>query len=124
MNDDLKDIASQFLELAAAGCAREGASQLVSPHFRHHNVYFPGDGAALFDAMDKNAADFPGKQLEVVHALQDGDMVATLCKVRHTPTETGYAVNHWFRFENGKIAELWDLAQQVPADSPNQYGAF
>jgi predicted SnoaL-like aldol condensation-catalyzing enzyme len=124
MTEELKDIAAQFLELAASGCARQGASQFVTRDFRHHNVHFPGDGYALFEAMDRNAAEFPGKQLEVVHALQDGDMVSTLCKVRHTPTEKGYAVNHWFRFENGKIAELWDLAQEIPADSPNQYGAF
>jgi predicted SnoaL-like aldol condensation-catalyzing enzyme len=121
---DLKPVARQFLALAAAGNARAGASKLVAPGFRHHNMHFAGDGAALFEAMDKNAAQFPGKRLDVVHALQDGDMVSTLCKVQHTPDEAGYAVAHVFRFENGKIAELWDLAQEIPKDSPNQYGPF
>ena len=29
-----------------------------------------------------------------------------------------------FRFENGRIAELWDVGQPMPEESPNQYGMF
>jgi predicted SnoaL-like aldol condensation-catalyzing enzyme len=121
---DLKVTAIAFLQHAAAGRAKAEGAKLVAPAFRHHNVHFTGDGEALFEAMDNNAAQFPGKTLEVVHALQEGDMVSTLCKVQHTQDEAGYAVAHLFRFEHGKIAELWDLAQEIPKDSPNQYGAF
>ena len=74
--------------------------------------------------MDKNAAQFPDKALTVMHAVQEGDLVSTLCHVRHTQEEAGWAVNHWFRFEDGKIAELWDLAQEIPQDSPNRNGPF
>jgi len=123
MAADPKAVATQFLKLAAAGNARQGAAQLVTRDFRHHNVHFPGDGESLFAAMDQNAAQFPGKQLEVVQALQEGDRVATLCMVRHTPEEPGFVVSHWFRFEDEKIAELWDLAQEIPKETPNQYGA-
>ena len=121
---DLKSIAIAFLQHAAAGRARAESMQSLAPGFRHHNVHFPGDANALLEAMDKNAAQFPGKTLEVVRAVQEGDIVSTLCKVRRTTDEAGYAVNHWFRFEGGKIAELWDLAQELPKDSPNQYGPF
>jgi predicted SnoaL-like aldol condensation-catalyzing enzyme len=31
---------------------------------------------------------------------------------------------HIFRFEQGRIVELWDLGQEVPESSPNQYGMF
>jgi len=123
-SSDLKTTAVAFLRHAARGRARDEASKFVTAGFRHHNTHFAGDGAALFDAMDKNAAQFPGKHLELVHAVQEGDLVTTLCHVRHTEEEAGYAVNHWFRFEGGKIAELWDLAQEIPAQSPNQYGPF
>jgi predicted SnoaL-like aldol condensation-catalyzing enzyme len=120
--EDLTAIATRFLQLAAAGKARDGAAQLVTPDFRHHNVHFPGDGASLFAAMDQNAAQFPDKALVVVQAIREGDRVATLCRVRHTQDEAGYVVSHWFRFEGGKIAEVWDLAQEIPKTSPNQYG--
>jgi hypothetical protein len=29
-----------------------------------------------------------------------------------------------FRFEGDRIAELWDVGQVAPADSPNEYGMF
>jgi predicted SnoaL-like aldol condensation-catalyzing enzyme len=35
-----------------------------------------------------------------------------------------FALAHIFRFENGRIAELWDIAQPAPSDSPNQNGMF
>jgi len=29
-----------------------------------------------------------------------------------------------FRFEGGKVVELWDIGQLLPNDSPNADGAF
>jgi len=40
------------------------------------------------------------------------------------PGQAGIAVIHLFRFENGKIAELWDVGQAVEPGSPNSDGAF
>jgi hypothetical protein len=31
---------------------------------------------------------------------------------------------HIFRFQNDLIAELWDIGQAVPENSPNQFGMF
>lgn len=119
-----KDIAIDFLKLAAAGRAAEAFARYAAEGFRHHNAHFPGDAKSLMTAMDANAKQFPGKTLEVKIAVQETDWVATFSKVVHTPTEKGSAVVHVFRFEGDKIAELWDVGQRVPDDSPNQYGMF
>jgi hypothetical protein len=42
--------------------------------------------------------------------------------VTFAPGDRGYALMHLFRFENGRVAELWDIAQEIPADSPNTNG--
>lgn len=34
------------------------------------------------------------------------------------------AVVHVFRFQGNLIAELWDVGQAVPENSPNEYGMF
>ena len=34
------------------------------------------------------------------------------------------AVVHIFRFEQDRVAELWDLGQPIAADSPNENGMF
>jgi len=119
-----KDIATEFLALAASGRAKEVFARYVGAGFRHHNGYFPGDAESLMTAMDENAKQFPGKTLEVKIAVEEGDKVATFSKVVHSPGEKGAAVVHIFRFSGGKIAELWDVGQAVPDESPNQYGMF
>lgn len=54
----------------------------------------------------------------------EGELVAVHSHVRQKPGDLGAAVVHIFRFEKGRIVELWDLGQPVPEKSPNQYGMF
>ncbi len=119
-----KDAAISFLELAAAGRAREAFAQYGGPGFRHHNPWFKGDADSLAAAMDENARQNPGKRLAVLRALEDGDLVAVHSSVTHSDADRGFALVHIFRFEGGRIVEAWDLAQEVPAESPNTNGMF
>ncbi len=75
-------------------------------------------------AMEENAAKNPDKVLEIQRALQDGDLVAVHSRVRQKPGDLGGAVVHIFRFQGNLIVELWDIGQEVPKDSPNEYGMF
>jgi predicted SnoaL-like aldol condensation-catalyzing enzyme len=54
--------------------------------------------------------------------LEAGDLVAVHSRVRLAPGEPEYALVHSFRFEGGRVAELWDIPMPVPENSPNQYG--
>jgi predicted SnoaL-like aldol condensation-catalyzing enzyme len=117
-------VATEFLTMAATGNAKEAFDRLVTPSFRHHNAWFPGDGQSLAKAMDDNAKQNPDKELTIRQVLEDGDRVATLAHVRHQKGESGAAVVHIFRFEGDRIAELWDVGQEIPADSPNKNGMF
>ena len=102
-----KDAAIEFLTLVASGDVREAYQQYVGQGFRHHNPYFRGDAASLMEAMEQNATKNPNKVFEVQRALQDGDHVAVLSRVRQTPGDRGGAVVHIFRFEGDRIAEFW-----------------
>ena len=119
-----KDVAVEFLDMVCSGQVREAYERHVAPGFRHHNPYFRGDAAALMQGMAENAASNPDKALAVKIVLEEGDRVAVYSHVRHKPDETGFALVHIFRFEGGRIAELWDVAQQVPQDSVNENGMF
>jgi predicted SnoaL-like aldol condensation-catalyzing enzyme len=74
--------------------------------------------------MEENAVANPGKVLEVQRALQDGNLVAVHSRVVQRPGDPGAALVHIFRFEGGLVAELWDIGQPVPEDSPNEHGMF
>ena len=121
---NLKGIATQVLHDCAAGRAREAFEQHAAPGFRHHNAHFAGDAESLATAMEENARQFPQKALQVKRAVQEGAIVVLHSHVRHTADEAGYALVHIFRFDGERIAELWDIAQEVPKDSPNENGMF
>jgi len=119
-----KDMALSFLRLAGSGKVREAYERYVAENFRHHNAYYRGDRESLLRAMEDNAAKNPNKLLDVKLAIEDGSYVAVHSHVRQHPQDRGAAVIHLFRFEDDRIAELWDVGQALPPESPNQYGMF
>ncbi len=119
-----KDAAVTFLELASMGKVREAYAQFVGAGFRHHNPFFEGSAGGLMAGMEENAGQNPNRVLEVKRAIAEGDWVVVHSHVRQKPGDLGAAVVHIFRFEAGRIVELWDLGQPVPEKSPNQYGVF
>jgi predicted SnoaL-like aldol condensation-catalyzing enzyme len=124
MTDQNKESAINFLKLASSGKVREAYSKFVGEEFKHHNPYFEGTAEALEAGMQEKANQNPEKSLDVKQALAEGDLVAVFSEVHHKRGDQGAAVMHIFRFENGRIVELWDVGQEVPENSPNQYGMF
>ncbi|HLD06438.1 MAG TPA: nuclear transport factor 2 family protein [Candidatus Nanoarchaeia archaeon] len=119
------EIAASFLRLAASGRVREAYEKHVSQAFTHHNPYFRGDRESLLIAMEEAHKASPNKSLSVKQAFADGDTVITHSLViRQNPDEPEVAAVHIFRFAGDKIAELWDIGQEIPKDSPNENGAF
>ena len=117
-------IATDFLEKCCDGHVAQAYDQYVAAGFRHHNPWFRGDAAALREGMAQNAAQFPDKSIRIVRTVEDGNDVAVLSHVHHVPGDRGFGTAHFFRFEGGRIAELWDIAQEVPEQSANENGMF
>ncbi len=119
-----KEIAREFLQMSSRGESRQAFNRYVAETFKHHNAYFKGDAITLMTAMEENARKTPGKIFTIKLILEDENFVAVHSHVKQNASDTGTAVVHIFRFENGKIAELWDLGQPIPAGMVNQYGMF
>jgi len=119
-----KEAAVNFLRMCAAGRATEGFERFAAPRFRHHNPHFTDDAEALAAGMEANARQFPDKEITVLRVIGEGDLVAVHSVVHHEKGDRGFGLVHIFRFDGDKVAELWDLAQEVPAESPNQSGMF
>ena len=124
MAESNKDIAVSFLTLASSGEVREAYSRFIGNGFKHHNPFYEGSTDALSAGMEENARQNPDKMFEVKRVIAEGDFVVIHSHVRQKPNDLGAAVVHIFRFENGKIVELWDVGQLIPKESINQYGMF
>lgn len=120
----LKDSAVDFLMQIVAGDIRGAYERYVGDGFRHHNPYFAGDAQSLRKGMEEDEALNPGKKLDVQVALQEGNHVAVHSRLRRGSTEPDTAVVHIFRFDDGRIVELWDIAQVAPEQIVNKNGMF
>lgn len=118
------EIATEFLSMAASGRVRDAFERHVADSFTHHNAYFPSDRASLLVAMEESAASEPNKAFTVKQVMDSGDRVVVLSHLQRARTSQQYAVVHILRFADSRIVEMWDIAQEIPADSPNDLGMF
>ena len=70
---------------------------------------------------------FPDVRTEIHHLLAEGDMVVThshLDLEPGNPDNPGQALADFFRLEDGKVVEHWDVIQSVPNAAKNDNGMF
>ena len=120
----IKTIASEFIKMCAKGNAKAAFQLYTAEGFKHHNVYFKGDAASLFTAMDESAKQNPDKVFEIQRALEDGEQVAVHSRVVMGGGNVELALMHIFKFQEDKIIELWDFGQVVTEDIVNENGMF
>jgi predicted SnoaL-like aldol condensation-catalyzing enzyme len=118
------DAMKEFLAMCARGDVRAAYDRYTADGFVHHNAWFPGDRESLLKAMEDSAAAEPNKAFEVRQVIEEGDRVATLSHLVRADGVTEYGVVHIARFAGGRIVEFWDVAQEIPKDSPNALGMF
>jgi len=124
MENSLKGVAVSFLQLVASGQVRKAYDRFIGPDFRHHNPFFRGDSDSLMLAMEENATNNPQLTLEVKRVIEEGDTVVVYSHIKQNQDDLGAAVVHIIRFDNHKIAEVWDVGQPIPENSPNENGVF
>jgi len=119
-----KETAIDFLRLTARGQVDDAFARYAAPDFRHHNPHFAADMATLRAAMKENAGRFPHMVFEVQRALGDGPLVAVHSRAVMEEGGPQLAIVHILRFEDGRIAEMWDVAQAAPVPMANRDGMF
>ncbi len=120
----LKEKAVDFLQRVIAGDIRGAYEEHVGAGFRHHNPWFAGDAQSLRAGMEVDEERNPGKILDVRLAIEEGNQVAVHSRLRRGASDPDIAVVHIFRFESGRIAELWDVAMAAPEKIVNEQGMF
>lgn len=120
----LKETATDFLRLTARGQVDEAFARHAAPGFRHHNPHVAADGASLRAAMKDNAGRFPHMVFEVQRAIAEGELVAVHSRAVMEEGGLALAIVHILRFEAGRIAEMWDVAQAAPVPMVNRDGMF
>jgi predicted SnoaL-like aldol condensation-catalyzing enzyme len=122
---ELEAAASGLLDTAFnLGEPEKAVSEHIGDKFVQHNPQV-ADGAEAFIAfVHSMRSQFPEMRLEIKRVITQGEMVVTHSHMTLTRGEPGLALADFFRFEEGKVVEHWDVIQNIPDSSANSNGMF
>lgn len=98
--------------------------RFVRPDYIQHNPQAPDGSAALRNLAQALRTAFPSARLDIKRVLASGDLVVVHSNLVLSPGTQGSAVFDIFRVDAGKIAEHWDVVQQVPATTASGNDMF
>ncbi len=97
----------------------EAVERYGGPHYIQHNPQV-ADGFEAFVGLAKGYLEqFPQLSFDIKRAIAEGDSVVTHSLLKTSPEDRGTAFANFYRLEDGKIVEHWEVAQPVPESSAN-----
>ncbi|MEI5526515.1 nuclear transport factor 2 family protein [Streptomyces brasiliscabiei] len=125
VRDSKAHIASQLLHDVFVLGDTAIVDRVVSPDsYIQHNPLAPDGADALKYFSGAMRQQFPQAAFEPRRSITDGDLVLLHARYVMVPGTEGLAVFDLFRFEDGKIAEHWDIIQEVPATTASGNDMF
>lgn len=120
MSEQNKKIAIAFYEKLINEFDAEGAfAQYGGQTYIQHTPVIKDGREGVTEFISWLRSNYPESHMEIRRAFSDGNMVILHSHWVRSPGERGDAVVDFFRVENGKVVEHWDVIQPIPATSAN-----
>lgn len=122
-----KKIVVDFYQTAFDGNPEKAVADHGGPVYIQHNPLAPDGPEAFIGFVHWLRGEFPNLRLQIKRVIAEGDIVATHSHLDLEPgnlDNPGRALADYFRVEDGKVVEHWDVIQDVPTEAANNNGMF
>jgi predicted SnoaL-like aldol condensation-catalyzing enzyme len=120
-----KEVVSKFMdEFYVQKRVREAFDTWVEPGYIQHNPLAKSGRDAAIAFLEPFFQSHPDANYSIKRIIADGNLVAVHSHAKFSADDRGLAVVDILRVDHCKIAEHWDVAQQVPEKSANTNGMF
>ena len=119
-----KKVVVDYYQTAFNGNPEKAVADHFGDRYIQHNPQAEDGPEAFIGFVKWLRGEYPELNLHIKRVIAEGDMVATHSHLVLVPGEPGRALADFFRVENGKVVEHWDVIQDVPKSSTNSNGMF
>ena len=102
----------------------EAVEKYGGSHYIQHNPQAPDGFEAFIQFAGGFLEQFPQTSFDIKRAVAEGDLVVTHSLLKTSPGDRGTAVADFFRLEDGKVVEHWDVMQPIPESAANDHPMF
>ena len=97
---------------------RKAFAEFVSEKYIQHSPMILDGREAAIKMLEPKFSN-PEASFDIKRILVDGDLAVIHLNGKLMANTLGVAVADFFRLENGRIVEHWDVVQPVPTEKPN-----
>jgi predicted SnoaL-like aldol condensation-catalyzing enzyme len=119
-----KKIVVDYYQTAFDGSPEKAVADHFGDRYIQHNPDAANGPEAFIGYVKWLRSEHPQLRLEIKRVIAEGDMVATHSHLILEPGQPGRALADFFRLDNGKVVEHWDVIQKVPKTAANPNGMF
>jgi predicted SnoaL-like aldol condensation-catalyzing enzyme len=122
-----KEVVVDYYTTAFAGNPEKAVADHFGPRYIQHNPDAQDGPEAFIGFVKWLRSGYPNLKLEIKRVIAEGDLVAThshLDLEPGNPENPGRALADFFRLEDGKVVEHWDVIEDIPTTSANNNGMF